>query len=58
MSFDLLIENVNIATMVGDDYGILAHYDIGVTGGIISHEDFKHKFFPSVGESYKIIMSH
>lgn len=37
MSFDLLIENVNIATMVGDDYGILAHYDIGATGGRISH---------------------
>jgi imidazolonepropionase len=37
MSFDLLIENVNIATMVGDDYGILAHYDIGATGGRIIH---------------------
>jgi imidazolonepropionase len=37
MSFDLLIENVNIATMAGDDYGILSNYDIGVSQGKISH---------------------
>ncbi len=37
MKFDLLIENVNIATMVGDDYGILESHDIGVNGGKIAY---------------------
>lgn len=36
MSYDHLIENVNIATMVGDDYGILENHDIGVKDGNIT----------------------
>lgn len=37
MKFDLLIENVNIATMAGDDYGILENHDIGVNSGKIAY---------------------
>jgi imidazolonepropionase len=35
MNHDLLIENVNVATMSGGDYGILMSHDVGVKDGRI-----------------------
>lgn len=45
--------SIILTCIIAASGGLLFGYDIGVTGGIISHEDFKHKFFPSTAEPHQ-----